>query len=125
MTGSGDTEITPAILKALQGKKSLKRFAIAYAKISNESAEVLATLKSLESLELRVQLELSPNGLEELLKLTSLKELTLSDRLANDFVLEDLTRLPVLKTLTVRSLFVTDDGLAALKRLKSLQVLRF
>ena len=85
---------------------------------------MLGTLKSLEVLELRTQVELSPSGFRELLNLSNLQELTLSDRLANDNSMEDLSKLPAVKVLTVRSVFVTDQGIGFLKRLTHLQTLR-
>ena len=122
--GSGDTAIGVSTLRALQGKTSLKRFAISYAKISDESAKVLGTLNTLNVLALQVQIECSPAALQEIFKLKNLQELTLSDRLVNDDVLGDVSKLPDLKTLNVRSLFVTDQGLASLKRSKGLKTLR-
>ena len=122
--GSGDTELTASTIRALQGKKSLKRLSIAFAKVSDESAEILGTLKSLESLDLQKQIEMSPQGFDEILRLTNLKELTISGRLVNDEVLEDLAKIAGLKSLTIESVFVTDDGIASLKRLKNLRTLR-
>jgi hypothetical protein len=122
--GAGDTEISADTLRALQGKKSLRRFSIAYAKISDESATILATLRSLEALDLRVQIEISPLGMDEILRMTNLRELMLSDRLVNDDILEALSRFSNLRTLTVRSIFVSDEGLRSLRRLKHLQTLR-
>ena len=122
--GSGDSEITTATLKALQGKSSLKRFTVAYATISDEAAKVLASLKSLTELHLKVQIECSATALAEILKMKNLKELTISDRLVNDETLEAVGKLTELKVLNVRSIFVTDQGIASLKRLKNLQTLR-
>ncbi|WP_010582371.1 leucine-rich repeat domain-containing protein [Schlesneria paludicola] len=122
--GTGDTELQPATLRALQGKRSLKRLSISFAKISDDSAKLLGTLRSLEVLELRAQVEIHPKVLGEVFNLTSLKELTLSDRLADDPAMEELRRMPYLKTLTVRSVFVSDAGLASLRQVKSLRNLR-
>ena len=122
--GTGDTEISVATIRALQAKKSLKQFAINNAKMSDEAAKILGTLTSLEVVELRSQIELSPSGLQHILKLKTLTTLMLADRLVNDTVLLDLLALPNLKHLSIRSVFITDEGLMALKRLKNLQTLR-
>ncbi len=123
LIGSGDTEITVATLRALQGKSSLRTLSVSNAKISDAAAKVLGTLKTLENLQLRSQVEMSPQGCEEIFALTNLQELILSDRLVNDLVLEKLARLPRLKTLTIRSVFVTDEGIAALGQLVNLSKL--
>lgn len=122
--GSGDTELTPMTLNALRGKSSLKRMSIAYAKISDESAKILATLRSLETLELQSQIDMSRQAFHEILKLRNLKELMISDRLFNDEVIDDLKNLPFLKTLSIRSLFVSDDNLASLREMTNLSTLR-
>jgi hypothetical protein len=122
--GSGDTEISVATLQSLQRKKSLKRFAIAYAKISDESAKILGTLKSLETLELRAQNELSPKGIQEIFHLTNVRQLTLSDRLVSDEILENLVKFPHLKVLNIHSVFVTNEGITSLRRLRNLRTLR-
>lgn len=122
--GSGGTEITPATLRALQGKPALKRLSISLARIGDDSARILPTLKSLEAVDLRSQVESSPVGLQELFRMHHLQELSLSDRLVTDEVLQDLAKLPNLRVLNLRSLFVTDAGLASLRRLHGLQSLR-
>ena len=122
--GTGDSELQPATLRALQGKRALKRLSISFAKLTDESAKLLGSLKSLEALELRAQVEISPRGLTDVFSLTNLKELTLSDRLADDLALEDLAKMPSLKSLTIRSVFVSDTGLGSLRRIKSLRSLR-
>lgn len=122
--GSGDTELTPTMLKALQGKKSLKRMSISFAKIPLESAKILGTLKSLEVLNLKNQVELGPQGFEEVFQLTELREITLAGRLVDDEVIADLVKLRNLKRLTLESVFVTDKGITLLKRLDSLKSLR-
>ena len=122
--GSGDTEVTPAMLRALQGKPSLKRLSIAFAKVNDESAAILGTLKTLDSLQLQKQIEISPAGCEEVLKLTNLKDLTLSGRLVNDYTLECAANCSKLKSLTIESVFVSDQGLQSLRRLRNLKTLR-
>lgn len=122
--GAGNTEITTATLKALQAKKSLKRLAISFAKIDDDSAKILGTLASLEVLELRAQTTLTPEGLKEIFNLTNLRELTLSDRMVNDEVLADLAKLNHLAVLNVRSVFMTDAGINSIRRLKNLRTLR-
>ena len=122
--GSGDTEITVSTLRALQGKSSLKRFAISNAKVSDESAKALGALQSLNILSLKSQIECSPHAVEEIFELKHLKELTLSDRLVNDHVLNQVSKLPDLKVLNVRSVFVTDQGLDSLSQLTGLKTLR-
>lgn len=111
--GAGITEITPATLRSLQGKPSLKKLSLSFARISDESAKILASLRTLEALELRTQVDVSPVGLNEILKLTHLKELAISDRIVSDALLLELAKLPNLKKLSVRSVFVTDAGIKA------------
>ena len=122
--GSGDSELTAATLRALQGKRSLKRLAISYAKISDPNARLLGSLKSLETLEFRVQVEMSLTAVNEIFFLTNLRELTIADRLVDDAVLEDLAKFPELRVLNIKSVFVTDEGLVYLKRAKNLRTLR-
>ncbi|MBS0202204.1 MAG: hypothetical protein JSS49_04830 [Planctomycetes bacterium] len=122
--GSGGTEITSATLRALQGKPSLKRCSLSLARISDESAAALASLHSLQALDLRSQVECSEKGLQILLQMHQLQEVSLSDRLVNDELLQDLGVFPNLKVLNVRSMFVTDKGLTAISRLPGLQTLR-
>lgn len=122
--GAGDTELQPATLRALQGKRSLKRLAISFAKVSDESAKLLGTLRSLDVLELRAQVDIHPKLVGEVFNLTNLKELTLSDRLADDPAMEELRRMTHLKSLTVRSIFVSDAGLASLRHVKSVRSLK-
>ena len=122
--GTGDTEISVKTLQALQRKPSLKHFSISYAKISDEAARILGTINSLTSLELKVQIECSPEALGEILKLKGLRELTLSDRLVSDESLAVVSKQSNLQVLNLRSLFITDRGLAELRKLKNLQTMR-
>ena len=122
--GIGSSELGVSTLRALQGKSSLERFAIANAKISDDAAKILGTLSSLRALELRSQIEMSPAGFQHIAKLTNLKELALSDRLVSDAAIAGLTAFPGLKILSLRSVFITDAGLASLKRLQNLKTLR-
>lgn len=122
--GSGDTELTPATLRALQGKRSLKRLSISFAKVGIEGAKVLGTLTSLSSLNLKNQVELSPEGFEQVFHLTGLQEITLAGQLVNDEVIADLVELRNLKKLSLESVFVTDTGIGLLKRMRSLKTLR-
>lgn len=121
--GAGNTEISVETIRALQGKESLRRFSISFAKVSDESARLLGTLKSLEALELRTQNEISPKALFEIFQLGSLRELTLSDRQANDQILAELPKLGQLTALNLRSVFVTDEGVRSLRRIKNLRKL--
>jgi hypothetical protein len=122
--GSGDTELTPTMLKPLQRKRSLKRMSISFAKIPLDSAKIIGTLKSLEALNLKNQVELGPQGFEEVFNLAELQEITLAGRLVDDEVVVDLVKLRNLKRLTLESVFVTDKGILLLKRLDSLKSLR-
>lgn len=121
--GAGNTEITPATLRALQGKPSLKSLSISFAKISDESAKILATLRSLEVLELRAQVDISPVATNEILQLTRLKELSISDRIVSDSLLVEIAKLPNLKKLSVRSVFMTNAGIKALHHYPNLNSL--
>ena len=122
--GAGDAEISVKTLQALQRKPALKQFSISYAKIGDEAARTLGTLNSLTSLDLKVQIECSPAGLGEILKLKGLRELTLSDRLVNDESLANVGKQSSLQVLNLRSLFISDRGLAELRKLQNLQTLR-
>jgi hypothetical protein len=121
--GAGGTEISVETIHALQGKKSLKEFSISFAKVSDESAQILGTLRSLQILELRSQTEISPKGMSEILQLTGLQELTLSDRLVTDETVAALSRFPNLSVLNLRSVFVSDEGLKTLRRIRNLRKL--
>jgi len=123
LAGAGNTEIQPALLRSLQGKLTLKRLSISFAKITDESAKILATLKNLEALELRTQVDISPTGTNELLHLTRLKELSISDRIVSDALLVELAKLPNLRKLSVRSVFMTNAGIKALHHYPNLNSL--
>jgi hypothetical protein len=122
--GSGDTGMTATTLRALQGKKSLKKLAIANAKINDDAARALGALTQLESLDLHAQVEMRPEGLKEIFQLTNLKELIVADRIVSDALLQELTRFTALKSLSIRSVFVTDRGIQSLRRLPNLHTLR-
>ena len=123
LIGTGSSDLSLDLLQVLQQKPTLKRLTIAFAKISEESAARLGTLKQLESLHLQRRIEASPHAVDLILKLTGLKELTISGRMIDEETLERISTMNNLRSLGLESPFVTDTGIQSLRRLRQLRSL--